>query len=240
MSVKPQTLLAAARGRRRPSANSTLANRRLWLGLSCAATLLIAPLMAPLTTTPAHAQSTWWGGTKPNSLQDRYTVRFPQRYTPGQIIVSFADRRLYHVFARGRAVSYPIAVPRQQSRWDGVLRVSWKRVNPPWTPTASMRRENPKLPKFVPGGHPRNPMGARALYLGSTLYRIHGTDAPWTIGKNVSKGCVRMHNAHVIELYKRIKVGTKVTATWKRYQRRRVGNNATFNPLSNLFHGFDG
>ena len=89
-----------------------------------------------------------------------------------------------------------------------------------------MRRENPKLPAFVPGGHPRNPMGVRALYLGSTLYRIHGTDAPWTIGKNVSKGCVRMHNAHVIELYDRIKVGAKVLATWKRFNAPRVATSS--------------
>ncbi|MEM9027410.1 MAG: L,D-transpeptidase [Pseudomonadota bacterium] len=180
---------------------------------------LRATLLAPLLlATPAVAQ-TFWDPT-PNSVQDKKVVQFPREHAPGEIIVSFSDRRLYHVTRRGRAISYPIAVPRAQSRWQGVLRVSWKRVNPPWTPTASMRRENPKLPKTVPGGHPRNPMGARALYLGSTLYRIHGTDAPWTIGKNVSRGCVRMHNAHVKELYSRVKVGTTVTATWKRYRAR--------------------
>ncbi|MEO1265089.1 MAG: L,D-transpeptidase, partial [Pseudomonadota bacterium] len=85
---------------------------------------------------------------------------------------------------------------------------------------ASMRRENPKLPSHVPGGSKYNPLGSRALYLGSTLYRIHGTDAPWTIGRNVSKGCVRMHNAHVEDLYRRVGVGTRVTATWKRYRAR--------------------
>lgn len=143
---------------------------------------------------------------------------FSKKYRPGQIIVSFGDRRLYHITSRGRAVSYPIAVPRAQSRWSGVQYVSRKAVNPSWTPTPRMRRENPKLPITIPGGHPRNPMGVRALYLGSTMYRIHGTDAPWTIGKNVSKGCIRMHNSHVIDLYKKIRVGTKVTATWKRYR----------------------
>ncbi|MEO1320987.1 MAG: L,D-transpeptidase, partial [Pseudomonadota bacterium] len=171
-----------------------------------------------LTIQPAMAQSFWDGPVKKNSVYDKRMVRFPASYRPGQIIVSFSDRRLYHVVRRGRAVSYPIAVPRRQSRWNGVLRVSMKRVNPPWTPTAKMRRENPNLPRTVPGGHPRNPMGARALYLGSTLYRIHGTDAPWTIGKNVSKGCVRMHNAHVEDLYRRVGVGTRVTATWKRFR----------------------
>ncbi|MGI9426902.1 MAG: L,D-transpeptidase [Hyphomicrobiaceae bacterium] len=166
------------------------------------------------TALPAAAQS-WFGDG--NSVYDREVVTFSKKYSPGQIIVSFGDRKLYHITRRGRAVSYPIAVPRKQSRWQGVLRISQKRTNPSWTPTSTMRRENPKLPTFVPGGHPRNPLGVRALYLGSTLYRIHGTDAPWTIGQNVSKGCVRMHNDHVVELYRKVRVGTKVTATWKRY-----------------------
>jgi len=164
---------------------------------------------------PASAQLFW--GPKANSVADRKLVRFPKSYKPGEIVVSFGDRRLYSVVGRGRAVSYPIAVPRSQSRWQGVERISRKMVNPPWTPTPEMRIENPRLPAFVPGGHPRNPLGNRALYLGATLYRIHGTDAPWTIGKNVSKGCIRMHNRHVAELYKRTPVGTKVTITWQRY-----------------------
>ena len=147
----------------------------------------------------------------------RKVVSFSTGYASGQIVVSFADRRLYYVHRRGQAISYPIAAPRAQSRWQGTMRVSRKRVNPTWTPTAEMRRENPKLPAFVPGGHPRNPLGFRALYLGSSLYRIHGTDAPWTIGKSVSKGCIRMFNADVADLYKRIPVGTKVVVTWKRY-----------------------
>ncbi len=166
---------------------------------------------------PASAQFFWGGSYGDNSKYDRAEVNFSQQYRPGEVIVSFGDRRLYYVTKRGRAVSYPIAIPRPKSRWQGVLRVSLKRKNPDWTPTARMRRENPKLPSFVPGGHKLNPLGVRALYLGSTLYRIHGTDAPWTIGKNVSKGCIRMHNEHVVELYKRVGVGAKVTATWKKF-----------------------
>lgn len=176
-----------------------------------------------LGTAPAQAQFTWLGGMPElNSLEDKVLVHFPEKYKPGNIVVSFGDRRLYHVIKLGRAISYPIAIPRAQSRWQGVQRVTRKRVNPSWTPTAQMRRENPKLPAFVPGGHPKNPMGVRALYLGSTLYRIHGTDAPWTIGKNVSKGCIRMHNEHVTELYERVRVGAKVLATWKKYRSKRV------------------
>jgi lipoprotein-anchoring transpeptidase ErfK/SrfK len=121
------------------------------------------------------------------------------------------------VHARGEAISYPIAIPRDQSRWAGVTVVSSKRVNPGWTPTAEMRRENPKLPIHVPGGHPLNPLGVRALYLGATMYRIHGTDAPWTIGDAASKGCIRLYNEDVIDLYDRVPVGTRVTVTWKRY-----------------------
>lgn len=169
------------------------------------------------------AQAQLFGGE--NTVSDRQIVSFPSRIDPGQIIVSFGDRRLYHVTRRGRAISYPIAVPRPQSRWQGVERVSYKKINPTWTPTTEMRRENPKLPRVVPGGHPKNPLGNRAIYLGNTLYRIHGTDAPWTIGKNVSRGCVRMHNEHVAELYNGVTKGMKVTSTWKRYQTQALASS---------------
>ena len=167
------------------------------------------------TATGANAQSFWnWSGPSIFGGGGATDVRISSKYAPRQIIVSFRDKRLYYVRSRGEAISYPIATPREQSRWQGHMRVSMKRVNPPWTPTASMRRENPKLPHFVPGGHPMNPLGVRALYLGSSAYRIHGTDAPWTIGQPVSKGCIRMYNSDVIDLYNRVPVGTKVTVTY--------------------------
>lgn len=173
----------------------------------CLATLTVLP-------TTASAQDflsfLWSGGS-------REVVSFSPSVAPRQIIVSFGDRKLYWVHAKGEAISYPIAVPREQSRWSGTTAVSSKRVNPTWTPTAEMRRENPKLPAFMPGGHPQNPLGVRAMYLGSSMYRIHGTDAPWTIGTAVSKGCIRMYNEDVLDLYPRIPVGTKVTVTWKKY-----------------------
>jgi lipoprotein-anchoring transpeptidase ErfK/SrfK len=155
-----------------------------------------------------YARSYYQGGRS-----GRQTISISNRYAPGQIIVSFADRHLYYIRRRGRAISYPIAVPQSRASWQGVLRISSKKVNPSWTPTADMRRENPSLPAYVPGGHPRNPLGYRALYLGSSLYRIHGTDAPWTIGKSVSHGCIRMYNADVEDLYGRVHIGTKVTVT---------------------------
>ena len=178
-----------------------------------AAALSLAAI-ASLTSQPASAQdffSFLWGGGS------RDEINFNPSHSPGQVIVSFGDRKLYWVHKRGAAISYPIAVPREQSRWQGTTSVSQKRVNPSWTPTPSMRRENPKLPHFLPGGHPMNPLGVRALYLGSSLYRIHGTDAPWTIGQAVSKGCIRMYNEDVLDLFPRVPVGARVTVTWRRY-----------------------
>ncbi len=145
-------------------------------------------------------------------------VAFSKRYAKGTVVVSFADRRLYFINKPGQAISYPIAAPMDKARWSGTLHVSSKRVNPGWTPTPQMRRENPSLPAHVAGGHPRNPLGPRALYLGSTLYRIHGTDAPWTVGQDVSRGCVRLYNRDIVDLYPRVRVGAKVIVTWNRYR----------------------
>ena len=152
-----------------------------------------------------------WGGK-------RQVVSFDPQYKASQIIVSFGDRRLYYIERTGSATSYPIAVPREQSRWEGKTTVTMKKENPSWTPTPDMIKENPKLPSWVPGGHPMNPLGVRGLYLGSSTYRIHGTDAPWTIGQAVSKGCIRMFNEDVLDLYPRVPIGMKVTVTWQRFQ----------------------
>ena len=192
-----------------------------------------AAATAVTLTVSASAQETvsfLWGGDQEHG-GGRKTVSFPATYKPGQIIVSFGDRRLYHVVKQGQAVSYPIAVPREQSRWQGTTNVSMKRENPPWTPTPTMRAENPRLPSYVPGGHPMNPLGVRALYLGSSAYRIHGTDAPWTIGQAVSKGCIRMYNEDVMDLYPRVAVGTRVTVTWQRFNSERIAETA---PASGL------
>lgn len=189
-------------------------------------TLAASAALAATVLLPASAKAQLF-----SYASGRDVVSFPKSFGPGQVIVSFRDRRLYHIVARGRAVSYPIAVPKPSARWSGTLRVSMKRVNPPWTPTPKMRRQKPWLPTMVPGGHPKNPLGNRALYLGSSLYRIHGTDAPWTIGKNVSSGCIRMHNAHVAELYRKIGVGTRVVATYKSYRGRTgYANYASYTP----------
>jgi lipoprotein-anchoring transpeptidase ErfK/SrfK len=151
----------------------------------------------------------------PIGPKGRQRVQFRGSYAPGTIIVSFGDRRLYYVEGKKTAMSYPIAIPKAEAKWSGVSYVSQKRENPTWTPTADMRRENPRLPAYVAGGDPRNPLGTRALYLGDSLYRIHGTDAPWQIGQQVSHGCIRMYNADVMDLYRRANVGAKVVITWQ-------------------------
>jgi lipoprotein-anchoring transpeptidase ErfK/SrfK len=165
-----------------------------------------------------------WGGEPEYGGGKRQVVSFNPQYKAGQIIVSFGDRRLYHITKDGQATSYPIAIPREQSRWQGTTTVSMKRENPDWRPTPDMLKENPKLPSWVPGGHPMNPLGVRALYLGSSTYRIHGTDAPWTIGQNVSKGCIRMFNEDVIDLYPRVPTGTKVVVTWERFKTNNIAS----------------
>jgi len=168
---------------------------------------------------PAAAQLFWdWGGGQDRDGSGRETVRFDTKYTAQQIIVSFGDRKLYYISRPGEAISYPIAIPREQDRWQGVTKITDKRVNPSWRPTPDMLRENPRLPTWVPGGHRMNPLGVRALYLGSSTYRIHGTDAPWTIGTAASKGCIRMYNRDVLDLYPRVPIGTKVTVTWESFE----------------------
>jgi lipoprotein-anchoring transpeptidase ErfK/SrfK len=190
-----------------------------------ATTAAAVMVVTGLAIAPASAQLFWdWGGGSMVGGSGREVVSFSANYARGQIIVSFSDRRLYYVTQPGQALSYPIAIPREQSRWQGVTSVSDKRINPSWTPTPTMVAENPRLPRWVPGGHPMNPLGVRALYLGSSTYRIHGTDAPWTIGTAVSKGCIRMYNQDVLDLYPRIPVGTKVTVTWDRFTS--VANNS--------------
>ncbi len=192
-----------------------LRSPRLFLA---AAALAVAALGS---AAPAMAETDsgwfWGGGDTPNS-SGREFVRINTGHSAGEVVVSFGDRRLYFITKQGEAISYPIAIPREQSRWQGNTSVSQKRENPSWTPTAEMRQENPKLPNWVPGGHPMNPLGVRALYLGSSTYRIHGTDAPWTIGSAVSKGCIRMYNQDVIDLYPRVKVGAKVLVTWQTFK----------------------
>jgi lipoprotein-anchoring transpeptidase ErfK/SrfK len=128
---------------------------------------------------------------------------------PGTIIVDTPTRFLYLVLGDGRAMRYGIGVGRAGFTWSGTAQISSKREWPDWIPPEEMLARRPDLPHFMAGG-PDNPLGARAMYLGSTLYRIHGSNEPWTIGTAVSSGCIRMRNQDVIDLYERVKIGTKV------------------------------
>src|SRR5579872_3380278 len=133
----------------------------------------------------------------------RTTVSYPTNYAPGTIVFNTAERRLYLVLGGGEALRYGIGVGRDGFRWGGVHRVSAKREWPDWTPPRQMIARRPDLPRHMRGGI-ENPLGARALYLGSTLYRIHGSNEPETIGQAVSSGCFRMTNEDVVDLYNRV------------------------------------
>ncbi len=139
----------------------------------------------------------------------RQTVNYPANYAPGTIIVNTAERRLYLVQGNGTALQYGIGVGRDGFRWSGVHHISAKKEWPGWTPPVEMRRRRPDLPGHMAGGID-NPLGARAIYLGSTLYRIHGSNEPETIGQAVSSGCFRMTNEDVSDLYDRVHVGATV------------------------------
>ena len=146
------------------------------------------------------------GGANPIPRQ---TVSFTGSYAPGTIFINTAERRLYLVLPNGQALRYGIGVGRDGFRWSGVHRISAKKQWPGWTPPSQMLARRPDLPRYMPGGID-NPLGARAMYLGSTLYRIHGSNEPETIGQAVSSGCFRMTNDDVKDLYDRVSVGTTV------------------------------
>ena len=139
----------------------------------------------------------------------RTTVYFNSRYAPGTIVVNTAERRLYLVLPNGQALRYGIGVGRDGFRWQGLVKITQKKEWPDWTPPEEMIQRQPYLPRWMAGG-PGNPLGARAMYLGNTVYRIHGTNQPQTIGTAVSSGCFRLTNPDVSDLYDRIPVGTKV------------------------------
>lgn len=195
-------------------------------GLAIAALVMAGGLVSASSAKAEDLVDFLWGGS-PEYGGGRSVVSFDPQYKPGQIIVSFSDRRLYWIMKPGVALTYPVAIPTGEARWQGVTKVTSKRVNPPWTPTPDMVRNNPRLPRWVPGGHPMNPLGIRAMYLGSSAYRIHGTDAPWTIGQAVSHGCIRMTNEDVLDLYPRIPVGTRVTVTWQQFKTQTISDGSS-------------
>jgi lipoprotein-anchoring transpeptidase ErfK/SrfK len=143
----------------------------------------------------------------------RQTVTYDGPYNPNTIIVATSERRLYYVTDKGKAIKYGIGVGRDGFTWQGSDRISRKAEWPGWSPPEVMiareAAKGRKLPAYMKGGI-GNPLGARALYIGARIYRIHGTAEPWTIGQAVSSGCIRLVNDDVIDLYNRVEVGTKV------------------------------
>ena len=181
----------------------------LFAGLACAVAT-IAPAAAyeidPLTRQPIVAAE----GLVPQATAiPREIVPFEGRYKAGTVVVSTTERRLYYVLGDGTAIRYGVGVGRPGFDWSGTKTVVNKREWPDWTPPAQMLRRRPDLPRHMKGG-PENPLGARAMYIGGTLYRIHGSNEPDTIGQAVSSGCIRMLNEDVVDLYDRVKVGTRV------------------------------
>jgi lipoprotein-anchoring transpeptidase ErfK/SrfK len=183
----------------------------------------VASLFAALTmlASAGHAQAQGFFDSRdimgggPNffgggaSAIPRTTVSFSGNYAPGTIFINTAERRLYLVLGNGQALRYGIGVGRDGFRWGGTHRISAKKEWPSWTPPAQMLARRPDLPRHMAGGID-NPLGARAMYLGSTLYRIHGSNEPETIGQAVSSGCFRMTNEDVTDLYSRVSVGATV------------------------------
>jgi lipoprotein-anchoring transpeptidase ErfK/SrfK len=164
--------------------------RRLALGLSAAMLLLSASLVG--MRAEARELVSWQGD-----------------HAMGTIVVKTSERNLYYVLGHGMALRYDVAVGKEGMEWSGETFVQSKRRNPGWTPTPRMRRENPRLPAHVRAG-PDNPLGIRAIYLGWTEYRIHGTNAPGSIGRASSSGCIRMRNSDVADLYERVHIGAPV------------------------------
>ena len=199
------------------------------MGLACATVALAGPAFAyeidPLTRQPLSevltvrvrpqnaalpAADPFYGSAVPQAAAiPREMVSFGGPYSPGTIVVSTQERRLYLVMAGGQAMRYGIGVGRPGFTWGGTQAISMKREWPDWRPPSEMLRRRPDLPRYMKGGL-ENPLGARAMYLGGSLYRIHGSNEPETIGTAVSSGCIRMTNEDVTDLYGRVKVGTRV------------------------------
>ncbi|WP_108514280.1 L,D-transpeptidase [Bradyrhizobium algeriense] len=200
-------------------------DRRLSSRVASALVLVSAVFLTPLVISSANAQTLGYPSNQPNGYPAdeviasdegatperlrRAVVAFGTTEEPGTIIIDTGNTTLYYVLGQGRAIRYGVGVGREGFTWSGVQTISRKAEWPDWHPPAQMIARQPYLPRFMAGG-PGNPLGARAMYLGTSQYRIHGTNDPSTIGKFVSSGCVRLTNEDVIDLFSRVDVGTKV------------------------------
>jgi lipoprotein-anchoring transpeptidase ErfK/SrfK len=172
---------------------------------------LVAPVSAAVWYNPDTNQFEERDATasRGGSPIKKQIIDYQTNQRPGTIVIETGERRLYLVLEDGKALRYGIGVGREGFTWAGTNRITRKAEWPGWTPPPAMRKRVPDLPAFMPGG-PDNPLGARALYIGSTLYRVHGTSEPWTIGQAVSSGCIRMTNDDVMDLYERVQVGARI------------------------------
>lgn len=213
------------------NARSGNSRRPARLGIIAATAVLSAALASPaMSQTLGYAgqpQGSFWSGDRslpsPRMMEDenggsssilperlrRRVVSFDTREAPGTIMIDTGNTTLYYVLGGGRAIRYGVGVGREGFTWSGVQSISRKAAWPDWQPPAEMIARQPYLPRFVAGG-PGNPLGAAAMYLGSSAYRIHGTNDPSTIGKFVSSGCIRLTNEDVQDLFSRVSIGTKV------------------------------
>jgi lipoprotein-anchoring transpeptidase ErfK/SrfK len=218
------------------------------LRITGGALLAAALLMAPALATQSSAQVMSYAPTSPDGfleddvmltpqqLQDAEAYQVPERLrraevayvsnqAPGTIVIDTGNTQLYYILGNNRAIRYGVGVGREGFTWSGTQTVTRKAEWPDWRPPAEMIRRQPYLPRFMAGG-PGNPMGARAMYLGSSIYRIHGTNDPSTIGKFVSSGCIRLTNDDVQDLFSRVNVGSKVVVLPKSAASREMARNA--------------
>jgi len=170
------------------------------------------PFARPLGAIASVAVIATWFGAQ--SAHAREVVAFrDSSVAAGTVIVRQHERRLYYVLGDGRAIRYPVGVGRAGKQWAGTTRIDGKYVKPAWSPPREVKRDKPSLPDVIPGGSPKNPMGAAALTLAGGEYAIHGTNVPGSVGGFVSYGCIRMYNQDVVDLYDRVSVGTTVVVT---------------------------
>jgi lipoprotein-anchoring transpeptidase ErfK/SrfK len=145
--------------------------------------------------------------------QAREIIGFKSNYSAGTVIVKTNERHLYYVLGNGKAVRYPVGVGKRGKQWTGTTMISGRHLRPAWSPPPEVKRDHPRMPNVIPGGSPRNPMGAAALTLFGGEYAIHGTNNPGSVGGFVSYGCIRMYNKDVLDLYQRVGFGTTVVVT---------------------------
>jgi lipoprotein-anchoring transpeptidase ErfK/SrfK len=202
-----------------------------------AAVAAIAVAASAFVTPAAANPFAWLGlgyvptddGNRARADLQRRVVHYPSREAPGTIIVDTANTYLYYILPGGQAIRYGVGVGREGFTWSGVKTVERKAEWPDWTPPPEMIARAPHLPRFMAGG-PTNPLGARAMYLAGSYYRIHGTNAPSTIGSRASSGCIRMANEDVIDLYDRVKVGTKVVVLPAAERSASIGHRYGYDP----------